>query len=78
MHEYKCVTRHIQRNFLGEAAHKVDGVIQPMLDEGVAAGWTLHSHSTAGQPDGDLTVVTIWQRAKGRLQDTIQGETPGS
>lgn len=59
--EYKCVNKYIRDGFMNYAEGKVVEVVQPMLDEGVTAGWRLHSFSSNDVAKG-VNLTFIWER----------------
>lgn len=57
---YKVVNKNIKASFFKDAEKRVEGDIQPFLDEGSDQGWTLHSFSATAASKG-INLVFIWE-----------------
>ncbi len=57
---YKVQSRYVKAGFIADAEDKIEDAIQPVLDEGTANGWTLHSFQATAAAKG-TNLVLIWQ-----------------
>lgn len=60
MARYKVQNRYIKHGFVENAEDKIEEVIQPVLDDGTAHGWSLHSFQATAAAKG-TNLVFVWQ-----------------
>jgi hypothetical protein len=57
---YKVQNRYVKAGRMTDAEDKIEEAIQPVLDDGVTNGWTLHSFEATAAAKG-TNLVFIWQ-----------------
>lgn len=60
MARYKVQNRYIEHGLIDHAEDQIEATIQPLLDDGTANGWTLHSFEATTAAKG-TNIVLVWQ-----------------